>query len=166
MTDPSTIKARKGQVTTVKTPCTPKNSLISMASMRCGHEMTAKAKNKKAPTQTLRTSKNLTVPGENRPMNFNKKSLWVMRPDAMAEASCKNTIDATDRAANSATPVMGVSKKFRPSTSATINNIMQKIQMVPTAANTWDTKSNRLTWFLTTGSMFKSEVCCTMGLCY
>jgi hypothetical protein len=52
---------------------------------------------------------------------------------------------------------MGVSKKFRPSTSATINNIMQKIQMVPTAANKWDIKSNRLTWFAATTSVFVSE---------
>ncbi|MCY1558255.1 hypothetical protein D9M68_951730 [compost metagenome] len=45
-------------------------------------------------------------------------------------------MDATERAANSATPVMGASKKLRPITSATTSIIMRKIQTVPTAAIT------------------------------
>ena len=45
-------------------------------------------------------------------------------------------MEATDRAANSATPVIGASKKLRPSTSATTSIIRTKIHAVPTAAST------------------------------
>ncbi|MDT4861039.1 hypothetical protein FQZ97_956290 [compost metagenome] len=156
------MRARNGQVTTVKTPCTPKYSLIFMASTSSGHAMKASAKNSIAPTTTLNTSSALKAAGERWPMMRNRKSLRVMRPEQTAAASCRKTMEATERAANSATPVMGASKKLRPRTSATINSIMRKIHAVPTAASKLATPCRGLARPATAGvSLAKSGSLCT-----
>ena len=97
--------------------------------------MKANAPNRAAPASALNTSSTVTVTGDRLPIKLMRKSLRVMRPLHTAAASCRNTMEATERAENSATPVMGRFRKSRPMTSATTRHMIAKIHTVPTEAS-------------------------------
>jgi hypothetical protein len=123
------MRARNGQVGTVKMPCTPKNSRSAMEVHMPGQAAWAMKPITSAPTS--RNSASIAWPrrGAARAMRSIRKSARVIRRPWMVAPICRKTMPTTECAAISATPVMGALKKERPMTSAQISSISAKVQI-------------------------------------